>query len=308
MKKQNLFGQNQHTQSFFALIRFEADKHKQADNLRTAETYLSALSNFKKFRKGQDLPLEAITPSLMEQYEAYLIRSCVMRNTSSFYMRILRAVYNKAVERNLVCQSYPFRHVYTGVDKTVKRSINIDDIKRIKNLNLTDKPHLEFVRDMFMFSFYTRGMSFVDMAYLQKNDLQGGVLSYRRRKTRQLINIRWEQCMQDIVNRYPVSSDNPFLLPIIQYRKLDLRRQYRNALSYHNIKLKTIANLAGLDVNLTMYVARHSWANAAYIKNIPISVISAGMGHNSEHTTEIYISSISNKEVDMANSLILSSL
>lgn len=305
MKKQNLFGQNQNSQSFFAFIRSEADRHKMAENCRTAETYLSALSNFKKFRRGRDLPIGEITASLMEQYEAYLVRSNVMRNTSSFYMRILRAVYNKAVECELVCQSHPFRHVYTGVDKTVKRAITTDDIRRIKNLDLTADRKLEFVRDMFMFSFYTRGMSFVDMAYLQKSDLQGGILTYRRRKTNQLINVRWEQCMQDIVNRHAISGESPFLLPIIKHPRRPIRRQYRNALSYHNNKLKTIAMLAGLDVNLTMYVARHSWASAAYFKNIPVSVISAGMGHSSEHTTEIYLSSICNKEVDAANSLIL---
>lgn len=89
-------------------------------------------------------------------------------NTISFYMRNLRAVYNRAVEKGLTTQQYPFRHVYTGVDKTVKRAIPIKAIKALKDLDLATNLTLDFARDMFMFSFYTRGMSFVDMAYLKR--------------------------------------------------------------------------------------------------------------------------------------------
>lgn len=83
-------------------------------------------------------------------------------------MRNLRAVYNRAVEKGLTAQQYPFRHVYTGVDKTVKRAIPIKAIKALKDLDLATNSALDFARDMFMFSFYTRGMSFVDMAYLRR--------------------------------------------------------------------------------------------------------------------------------------------
>ena len=135
------------------------------------------------FRDGQDVPLDGINSDLMLMYEAYLKTRDVRMNTISFYMRNLRAVYNRAVEKGLTAQTYPFRHVYTGVEKTVKRAIPIIAIKELKELDLSLKPSLDFARDMFMFSFYTRGMSFIDMAYLKKSDLKNGILTYRRRKT-----------------------------------------------------------------------------------------------------------------------------
>ena len=81
------------------------------------------------------------------------------------------------MEKGLTAQNYPFRHVYTGVDKTVKRAIPIKDIKALKDMDLSMNPTLDFTRDMFLFSFYTRGMSFVDMAYLKKTDIKNGILT-----------------------------------------------------------------------------------------------------------------------------------
>lgn len=244
----------------------------------------------------------------MQLYEAYLHGKGAVRNSSSFYMRIFRAVYNRALEKGLINQCNPFRHVYTGVDKTVKRAVPLSAIKRIKNMNLSLQPNLEFARDMFLFSFYTRGMAFVDMAYLKKSDLQNGSLSYRRRKTGQLLVIKWERCMQEIINKYSTDSSSSYLLPILKYPYLDSHKCYRNILSGINRHLKEIAKLVNISTPLSMYCARHSWASAAKYKNIPLSVISEGMGHDSESTTQIYLASLDNTLVDNANAQILKSL
>ena len=102
---------------------------RELNRMRTSGTYTAALRSFARFRHQQDIPLAAIDGDLIEAYEADLRRSGVSRNTSSFYMRILRAVYNRAVEKNLTPQRYPFRHVYTGVDKTVKRAITLESLR-----------------------------------------------------------------------------------------------------------------------------------------------------------------------------------
>lgn len=246
---------------------------------RTSETYTSALNSFRKFRDGRDVPIGELDAAMMMSYEAYLKSRGLLANTTSFYMRILRAAYNRASELGLVSPGNPFRYVYTGVGRTVKRAVSLAEISRIREMPLPYRSTLDFARDMFLFSFYTRGMPFVDMAYLRKKDLACGMLAYRRRKTGQLLQVRWESCMQDIVEKYKV-----------------------------NRNLKTVGRMASLEQPLTMYVARHSWASAARNKHIPLSVISDGMGHESEHTTRIYLDSIDNSEIDMANKLILNSL
>ena len=276
---------------------------KQLGKVRTAETYTATLKSFMKFQNNQDVPLDGITSDMMLLYEAHLKARGVRMNTISFYMRIFRAVYNRAVEKGLTTQQNPFRHVYTGVDKTVKRAIPIKDIKALKDMDLSMNPTLDFTRDMFMFSFYTRGMSFVDMAYLRKSDIKNGVLTYRRRKTGQELSIKWEKCMAEIVAKYPENKTD-FLLPIIKEQGNE-RKQYDNALHLVNYHLKDLSERLKLQRPLTMYVARHSWASAAKSKNVPLSVISEGMGHDSEATTQIYLASLETSVVDKANKMIL---
>lgn len=272
---------------------------------RCVESYSSALNSFMQFRAGEVTMLSDITPALMLSYESYLhnVRG-VTKNTGSFYMRILRAVFNRAAEQGLIPYSMPFRFVYTGVDKTVKRAISLAQIKKIKNLDLSRKPCLALTRDIFLFSFYTRGMSFVDIAFLLKRDLNRGVLTYCRRKTGQRLQIKWEKCMDEIVKRYAL-PDSPYLLPIIRKPGNKERSQYRNAMCAMNYRLKKIAVMAGLKTHLTMYVARHSWASIAKSRNVPLSVISEALGHDNEMTTQIYLASFENSVIDRANSMIL---
>lgn len=289
--------------SFFSFMHGVIAQLKQLGKVRTSETYTATLNSFMAFREEQDVPLDGLSSDLMLLYEAYLKARGVRMNTISFYMRNLRAVYNRAVEKGLTPQNNPFRHVYTGVDKTVKRAIPIKTIKALKDLDLSMKPSSDFARDMFLFSFYTRGMSFVDMAYLKKSDLQNGILTYRRRKTGQQLTIKWEKCMEEIVAKYP-ENQTDFLLPIIKAESNE-RRQYDNALHLVNYRLKELSKVLKLQRPLTMYVARHSWASAAKAKNVPLSVISEGMGHDSEATTQIYLASLETSVVDKANKRIL---
>ncbi|KGN98366.1 integrase [Porphyromonas gingivicanis] len=282
-------------------------KLKQTGKVRTSETYTAALNSFKKFRKDEDIMLDCLTSPIMEAYEAWHQSRGVAPNTISFYIRILRAVYNRAVEDNAVENRNPFRHVYTGVDKTVKRALPLPVIKKIKTLDLSLAPVLDYARDMFMMSFMLRGMSFIDMAYLRKSDLANGYVIYRRRKTGQQLTIEWTKEMQLILDKYPENASN-YLLPIIRNPGTNERCAYRNAGYNINHNLKKIAQKVGVSIPLTLYVARHSWASAAKAKGIPISVISEGMGHDSETTTQIYLASLDASVVDKANSLILKAL
>lgn len=294
-----------HKDSFlFVFMQKEIDQFRSNGRERTAETYISAKNSMAKFLAGQDIRLTDIDESLMLRYETYLHSQGISSNTSSFYMRILRATYNKAVDCNLTPQRYPFKKVYTGIDKTIKRAVPLKIIKRIKSLDLSKNKGLEFARDMFMFSFYTRGMSFIDIAFLTCDNLCDGRLVYKRHKTGQQLSIRWERCMQEIVERYHEPGAR-YLLPLIRYEGVNERLQYLSRSSWICVKLKKIGEMIQLEIPLTMYVARHSWASIARSSRIPVSVISESMGHESEHTTQIYLSTFDYKEVDKANKRIL---
>ncbi|WP_462266452.1 tyrosine-type recombinase/integrase [Alistipes putredinis] len=291
-------------QSFNDYICQQIARLKRLGKIRTSETYMAALRSFSGFMNDKEVLFDLINANLIAEYEAYLKGRGNSPNTVSFYMRILKAVYNRAVEDGLTEQRYPFKSVYTGVEKTMKRALSLNDIRRIKGLDLSLKPNLDYACDMFLFCFYTRGMSFIDMAYLRKKDLLNGTLSYRRRKTGQQLFIKWEKCMQEIVDKYPI-NETEYLLPIITKHDEDYRKQYTNELHRVNHLLKKIGKLLDLPIPLTMYVGRHSWASIAKSRNVPVSVISEGMGHDSENTTQIYLASLDTTVVDKANKKIL---
>ncbi len=277
---------------------------KRRGKIRTSEPYTSALNSFMQFRRGADIHLRCLTNAIVEEYEDYLNRRGLVPNTISFYMRILRAAYNRAVEDHAVEQTYPFKRVYTGIDNTVKRALPISVLRRIRELDLTRQPSLEYARDMFLLSFYMRGMSFIDMAFLRKTDLCNGTICYRRHKTGRLLIVRWTSEMQNILNRYN-NAHSPYLLPVLSADSSRNRSVYRNTAYNINRGLKVIARLIGLKMPLTLYCARHSWASVARAEGVPLSVISEGMGHRTECTTRIYLASLDTSAVDRANNAIL---
>lgn len=282
-------------------------KLRKNGKTRTSETYTAALKSFRKYRGQEDLMLDCISPELMEDYQAWLENRSLSANTISFYTRILRAVYNRAVDNDIIDDRNPFRRVYTGIDKTVKRALPLQIIKKIKSLDLSGFPNIEFARDMFMMSFYFRGMSFIDMSFLRKSDLRNGYIVYRRRKTGQMLTIAWTNEMQSILDKYP-RNPTQYLLPILCSSGVNELFAYRNVGYKINNNLKKVAERIGIRIPLTLYVARHSWASIARLKGVPLSVISEGMGHDSESTTRIYLSSLDTTLVDKANRLILKSL
>ena len=259
----------------------------------------------------------------MRSYEAYLHHTVeVCRNTSSFYLRILRATYNKAVAKGLTPQQHPFTDVYTGIAQTRKRAIPTENVSQIKSLQSVKDltPKEEMARDTFLMSFYLRGISFIDLAHLRKSDLKDGYLYYTRSKTRQRLTIRWEKEMQELMEKYQAqTASSSYLFPFLvddgnkrQDKTIDKMQEearlYHNAearISYHLRKLGTKIGIKG---KLTLYIARHSWATAARDNDVSISVISEALGHHSETTTQIYLGSIKSSEVDDANAKILAAL
>lgn len=292
---------------FISFARKLISDCKQMGKTSAAVHYTATLNSFIRFNGDEEVPFEMFDIQLMTRYEQYLRTQELCPNTTSYYMRRLRAIYNLAVDSELTNQNNPFRKVYTGVAKTNKRAVPLGVIKTLRNMDLKHDPVSEFARDMFLFSFYTRGMAIVDMSYLRKSDLHEGILTYRRHKTGQQLSIRWEEKIQEIVRRYDI-ADSDYLLPIIKPGGADPRRQYINMAHVINNRLKKLGKQLGLVEPLTMYRARHSWASIAQNNNIPVSVISQGMGHDSEKTTRIYLASLDSSTIDKANSSIINLL
>jgi site-specific recombinase XerD len=146
-----------------------------------------------------------------------------------------------------------------------------------------------------------RGISFIDMANLRRGNVKTGYIIYSRSKTRQMLTVKLEACMQEIISRYELQTVDDYLLPVYTAKNRDNTSQLRN----HNKRLKRISDLLGLEKSLSSYVSRHSWATLALRKGISVEVISESMGHENDTTTRIYLASLGQSVVDKANAKVI---
>jgi site-specific recombinase XerD len=313
----NFYRRQQQGQPFCRFIRQITERLNEEEKFGTAHAYQYAAVSFLKFRSGVDIAVDKITSCLMKEYEYYLKTKNKSLNTISCYVRSLRAAYNQAIrERVFIPQTpaKPFAGVFTGNARTVKRGMNSAAILKLKEMRLQEQTaekadRLTMSRDFFLFSFYTQGMSFSDMANLKPENIRDGFIRYYRKKTGQEITIQMEDCIRRIVERYS-EPDSGFIFPVLRaYKDCDELVKWKKtgaALSVFNRNLNKLARMAGLENHLTSYVSRHSWASIASQEGIPLSTISRGMGHQSEKTTQIYISRLDFSDVGKANKIILS--
>lgn len=310
---------------FLAFLSSEYQHQYTNGHIGVADNYRSTGNSFARFlalRKKRDISCKKLSPLLMTDYEAWLQASGLCKNTTSFYIRTLQSVYYKAVRQGLTEDRKPFVGVYRGVAKTIKRAIASTDVckltyldiatelatrgytgKRLRNL----QRQLEFARDIFVFCFCARGLTFADLAYMRKTSVMGSTMVYVRRKTKQRIEVQIEPMMQKVLDNHP--SQSVYLLPILTKigDEKAVYRQYRYALTRYNGHLKTLGMMLG-GLKLTSYVSRHSWASAARQHHVPLSVISQSMGHDSEKTTEIYLKSLECNVINQTNRELLANV
>ncbi len=246
--------------------------------------------------------ISQLSYKIVKEFEEYLLEEGRKQNTISVHLRTLRAIYNSAIRDGIAQESlYPFKNYTIKSEATQKRAIKKDDIQKIRELNLSGQPELEKARDLFLFSFNMRGMNLVDMAYLRIKNIQDGRVVYSRRKTKQKFSIKLTEEAWRIVQVYSMMKDpDSFIFPIIS-RKGKEYLDYRNALRLLNKKLKDIGEMVGLSAPLTTYTARHSWGTIAKRQGHSIAKISEGYGHNTEQTTQIYLDSFEQVELDAMN-------
>lgn len=286
------------------MLRLIGDLDK-AGRHGTKNAYQSTLSCLQRFMSSKELSFADITPRWLDQFVCYLRQAGSQPNTILFYTRILKAVFNKAQREELpgTVARFPFRNISLNHAKPRKRAVAEETIQELANLNLQNNTHLELSRDIFLFSFYSCGIPFVDIALLKINNIQGQYLLYNRAKTGQPLQVRLFEPQQAIIDKYKNTS--PYLFPIIKAKDVPIYKQYQSGLRKHNRHLKELSQLLNLPTVLTSYVSRHSWASIAKWSGVPLTIISEGLGHSNEKTTYAYLASLKQSTLDEANEKLL---
>ena len=283
-----------HAEGLGGLFKFSAE-----------HTCWSMLHSLERFTDMEVLGAKEVTAGVFLSFEHYLLASGCSQNTSACYFRALRAICREAErKKELKDIRQLFNGIFMGYEETRKRALNIEQLRTVAEADLEDAPKLGMARDLFILSYYLRGIPFIDLAYLRKTDIHDNVLCYHRSKTGRALSVTLEPWMWEIIERYRCENpDSPYLLRIIRRPGsiLEERRQYESALRLYNKHLYRLSIRLGLGVRLTSYVARHTWATLAYNEDIPVAKISAGLSHASEEITHTYLRSFSTEQLAVVN-------
>lgn len=280
------------------------------NKIGNAEHYKALLNSLRQFSKLNIL-FSDVDVAYLNRYETYLRSRGNKGNTISIKIRTLRATYNKAIKENVVkADYYPFNNYNTSQlkEETVKRAISKADIQRIIDFDITTIPKhqhslLQLSKDLFLFSYLGCGINMIDMAFLRKDNIVDGRVIYKRHKTKKHISFTLQTQAIEIVNKY-VQVDRDYIFPIIDDdTHITLQQKYRRIkkITYvANKSLKKIGNALGLSIPITTYVARHSFASILKKSGVNVSLISEALGHSDLATTQIYLDSFENSQIDEA--------
>lgn len=300
--------------NFVAFFRQVSGRLQAEGHYGTAHIYRSTLNTVLLFQGNDHLSFKQITPGWLKGFETFVRKRGCSWNTVSTYLRVLRAVYNRAVDlRKAAYVPQQFRSVYTGTRTDKKRALDEEDIQKVfrqvsaKSAGIPQE--LRQVQQWFILMFLLRGLPFVDLAYLKKSDLRGNTITYRRRKTGRPLSVTLTPESMRLLEKY-VNDDNdsPYLLPILTSAEGTeaAYREYQLALRSFNRRLMLLSQLLGLGNKLSSYVARHTWATTAYHCEVHPGIISEAMGHSSITVTETYLKPFRNKKIDEANNTVIS--
>lgn len=284
-----------------------------------AHGYLCALHSFQRFAggKGISLPMEEVfTRERLKAYEEWLIvRQKLELNTVSGYMRSLRAVYNRRRPPGTSeHDSKMFDNVYTKVVSKTKRALDKYQTERLMKADadgLTGKlsPEQQKVFAYFLLMFMLRGMPFIDLAHLRKNNVKDGYIVYSRHKTGKQLRVKIPpQAYKLIYELRDRNPDTTYLFPILRtdiHSGWEEYRYYQDVLRRFNRTLKQAMTQLLPGVHVSSYTARHTWATVAYHLGLPIGIISQSMGHSSIRVTEIYLKPFEDRQLDKANRQLL---
>lgn len=283
---------------------------KQAEKINTAIKYTATRTSLVKFHPAK-LRFEEINGKFLNEFEAFLHSEGNQPNSIATKISVLKAVYNKALaDKVFICKENPFTIYKVGRlwTQTRKRAVHKEDIQRLMQAELpaTRSPYMEFARDIFLFSYFTAGINFKDIATLRHDNIEGSRVYYTRHKTGKQLSCPLTVQARQIIAKYTTeeADNNQYVFPILDRKIHRTEQQMHNrmhkVLTHVNKGLREWSRLLGLKTTLTTYVARHTFATVLKRSGVSMALISESLGHSDLSTTQIYLDAFENEQIDQA--------
>ena len=294
----------------FKMMRMLVDEFKNNNQWGTAHIYQSSFKAFSTYRRGSDLSFDDLSANVIKGFEIYLRDRKCSRNTVATYIKVVKATYNRAMDCGAVTSFTPrlFSHVCTTTENRRKRALDAKEMGLIMNEKTVQTGNgLLYEKLIFRLMFLLRGISFVDLAYLRKDDIKAGTISYCRRKTGRTITVKLTTEAKTIMKKLSRNTPrySPYIFPLISSPEGTeaAYKEYQRALRKFNHRLNRLSQ--NMPTHLSTYTARHTWATMAYYCEIHQGIISEAMGHSSIAVTETYLKPFNNDRIDEANERVI---
>jgi len=270
----------------------------------TASCYKDTHNRLTDFKKRSSLSFHDIDHKFLKTFEAFLLKTNRI-NSVSIFLRTLRAVFNRAIKEGIIKQEvYPFHGFKIKSESTRKRALNRDQINSLKQFKAPKDSRLSLSLNLFLFSYYARGMNFLDIANLTWENVQNGRLFYKRKKTGDALDILIDEAIAEILSKY--SRNKEHIFPILEegLSPLTIRNRIKTRLKKANQDLQEIAKVTGLPDDVTFYWARHTFSTILKRAGVSTTIISETLGHSSERVTRNYLDSFETNQLDELGKLL----
>ncbi len=303
---------NSHKNNFFVFWQEVIKEMEASGRAGNARANRDSYRSLKLFNRSERLKFQEVTPAFLSKYEVFLRARGGSDGGIGVRMRAIRAVYNRAIDRNVIKSTfYPFRSYKISrlKSKGQKRALTIEQVQSIIKMDINSYPHLVDSRNYFIFSFYTRGMNFTDMMKLEWKNIKGDRIFYTRSKTKGNFIVKILPPVEDILDYYRAAANGTkYVFPILLKNNLSpqqIEDRKSKTLKRFNKDLKEIGAICEIDRKITSYVARHSFANCLKQKGIATDIISESMGHTNLTVTQAYLKELDSSLLDEASEKLL---
>ena len=310
-----LFGRQKKVEPTIAEFwKTEANRLVEIGNAGNAGVYLSSLMGLKRVM-NLDIMFKELKHTSLLDADTALLKKGVKLNTISVYMRTLRAICNKAILVDIVDQSwYPFYRYKIKKGKSAPKTLNLEQMRCYFELNLSEEHPLYRSFCIGKLIFLLRGINFKDLVKLSNNQVIGNRIVYERSKTKTLYSIGVEEEMNILLKK--LSKGGATLIGLMDKEvhlidhDIEVLKHYKQHLHVENNHLKKIGELLNLDVKLSTYVMRYSYANIARGIGISVEEISYLLGHqpSTYAVTQIYLKQFDLNRLDIIHRKIINAI
>ncbi|MGC4129528.1 MAG: site-specific integrase [Bergeyella sp.] len=280
------------------------DDLTKSDKIGTAKVEKDTLNSLQRFFNKKEIGFNEIDYSALKKFETYCVSRGNKQSSVAIRMRTLRSVFNQAIKSQVITEKqYPFKQYKISQLKESgkKEYLNEDEIEQLKAYEPKDEKYA-FAKDMFLFSYYSRGINFLDLIKLEKSSLNGERISYVRSKTGVPVSFKTNEYTRDILGKYGSTEDSKYIFNVLNTEnptQVYLKNRSKKVLTYYvNQQLKEIMKELEINKNISYYCARHSFATVLKFNNISIETIREALGQKDIKSTMSYLNTLPDNKLD----------